>query len=281
MNIIDQEYNIALTDAKEHYENFPVISLFVPKYLQKHVAVIYKFARTADDFADEETYSAYNRVELLNNYQSDFENALKGNYKNNFLMALINTINEYNLSPFLFTDLLKAFKQDLVVNRYDTFKEIENYCKLSANPVGRLILELYNIRSEEAFLYSDNICTALQLTNFYQDFLIDIKRNRLYLPINEIKEYKFTVDELLNCNYNAKFVALMQFQVDRTKKIFDIGKKLIKLLNGRLKYQILLTVLGGEKILNKIEADNYNVILNRPKLNKFDILKLITKSVIK
>ncbi len=281
MNSIDNEYNIALTEAKEHYENFPVISFFVPKHLQKHVAVIYKFARTADDFADEEKYSKFNRVELLDNYQNNFENAIRGDFADNFFMALNNTIKEQNLSPYLFINLLQAFKQDLTVKRYNTFEDILGYCKLSANPVGRLILQLYDIRSEEAYFYSDNICTALQLTNFYQDFSIDRERNRLYLPVEEIIKYGLSIDELINSNFNANFSALLQFQVDRTKKIFDIGKNLIKLLNGRLKYQIIWTILGGEKILNKIETNNYNVILNRPKLNKLDIIKLITKSVTK
>lgn len=278
MKSIEEQYIASLNETSEHYENFPVVSFFVPKELRKHVAVIYKYARTADDFADEEKFSNEDRLLLLDNYQNDFELATKGTYKNNFWRALDNTIKERSLSTNLFIDLLTAFKQDLKVNRYITFDEILLYCKNSANPVGRLILELNNIRDEEANYYSDEICTALQLTNFYQDVSIDLTRDRVYFPLDEFGNY--STDKLFSKVYDNDYKQLMKKQIERSRKMFENGRNLLKFLNKRLKYQIKWTILGGELILTKIEKNNYDVFEYRPKVTKIDIIRLITKSVI-
>ncbi len=278
MKSLEEQYITSLNETAEHYENFPVVSLFLPKELRKHVAVIYKYARTADDFADEEKYSNEDRLLLLDNYQNDFELAIKGIYKNNFWRALDNTIKERNLSTNLFINLIKAFKQDLKVKRYNTFNDILLYCKNSANPVGRLILELNNIRDEEANYYSDEICSALQLTNFYQDVSIDLTRDRVYFPLDEFSNY--STDKLFSKVYDNDYKQLMKKQIDRSRKMFENGRNLFKFLNKRLKYQIKWTILGGELILNKIEKKSYNVFEYRPKVTKIDIIRLITKSVI-
>lgn len=278
MQSIEEQYTKTLNETAEHYENFPVVSFFLPKELRKHVAVIYKFARTADDFADEEEYSNKDRLQLLNNYQKDFEAAINGKYKNIFWQALDNTIKERHLSDRHFIDLISAFKQDLRINRYNTFSDIALYCKKSANPVGRLILELNNIRDEEANFFSDEICTALQLTNFYQDVSIDLPRDRVYFPVDEFGNY--SIDKLFANIYDDDYIQLMKKQIDRSRKMFENGRNLLKFLNKRLKYQINWTILGGELILNKIEKNDYNVFNLRPKVTKFDIIRLITKSVI-
>jgi squalene synthase HpnC len=190
-----------------------------------------------------------------------------------------NTINEKKLTPNLFYDLLKAFKQDVVKKRYENFEQVLDYCKHSANPVGRLILELFNIRGEEYFILSDKICTALQLTNFYQDLLVDYQKGRIYLPIDEMQQYG--VDEktfeLKENSLNLK--QLLRHNISRTEEMFKEGKGLLKYLKGRLKFEIAWTIVGGEKILEKINDIDYNTINIRPKLNRTEYFTLALKSM--
>lgn len=279
-NINNNPYEIALKFAEEHYENFPVVSFLVPKELRKHVAVIYQFARTADDLADEGNDTDSIRIENLNNYESDFTEAQKGNYKNEFWKALHASILERNLTPKYFHDLLKAFKQDVEVKRYNTFEDILQYCAHSANPVGRLILELFNLGDEELNIYSDNICTALQLANFYQDVGVDFKKGRIYIPLEEMKKYGVDENVFVEKDNNVNFKELLRHQVDRTKNIFQEGRKLIQHLPYRLRLEISWTVLGGEKILSEIEKIDYDVLNVRPKLSKFDYIFLMIKSLL-
>lgn len=272
-------YKQVVSFAKTHYENFPVISFFIPKNLQKHVAVIYWFARTADDIADEGNYTEEERLKQLAGFENNFTSALNGNPQNDFESALVNTIKEKKLTSSHFYDLLKAFRQDVTKKRYKDFDEVLEYCRHSANPVGRLILELYDIRREEYFNLSDKICTALQLTNFYQDIQLDFQRGRIYLPLDEMQKY--SVDEktfeLRENSLNLK--QLFRHDISRTEKIFKEGKELLKYIKGRLKFEISWTILGGEKILEKIKDIDYNCINIRPKLNKGEYMILAVKSM--
>ncbi len=273
-----QFYNQVISYAQNHYENFPVISFLIPKKLQKHIAVIYWFARTADDIADEGNLSEEKRLKQLDEFENNFTKALNGKPQNDFESALIHTIKEKKLTSSLFYDLLNAFKQDVVKKRYENFNEVLYYCKHSANPVGRLILELYDIRKEECFLLSDKICTGLQLTNFYQDLQLDYQKGRIYLPQNEMQ--KFGVNErLFELKENSlNLQQLLKFNIEKTETMFREGKELLRFLNGRLKFEISWTILGGENILKKIKEINYNTIKLRPALNKKDFLRLIIKS---
>ena len=280
MDLIEKEYQLALFQAKSHYENFPVISLFLPKKLRKHVAIIYKFARTADDFADEEIYEDKNRIDLLNEFQQNFINATNGNYANSFWQALVNTINEFSLTSQLFIDLLNAFKQDLTKKEYKNFDELLAYCKNSANPVGRLILQLHGIKNEEANKYSDNICTALQLENFWQDISVDLKKGRVYLPVSDINRFKYSLKELNELKYDNNFKSLLSYYTICTKKMFIEGANLLNYLPLKLRIQIKLTILGGVTILDKIEKNEYNVLINRPTIEKKDIIKILVKSLL-
>lgn len=268
----------SLNLSKNHYENFPVVSFLIPKSLQRDVAIIYWFARTADDIADEGEISPENRMNQLNEFEVRLTEILKGNFNNELEELLANTIKNNNLTPKHFYDLLKAFKQDVVKKSYKNYEELLNYCKYSANPVGRLILELNNIRNDEAFCYSDKVCTALQLTNFYQDIKIDYLKGRIYLPEDEMATFMIEkkVFELKENNLNLK--ELLKFNIARTRKLFEEGRSLIKFLRGRLKYEIKWTILGGEEILKKIEKIDYRVLEERPKLNKFDFVKLLLLS---
>lgn len=277
---IEKGYKSALMLAQSHYENFPVVSLLIPKKIRKHIAIIYWFARTADDLADEGNEREKVRLKNLNDFELSLKNLLNENAKNKYEFALANTIIEKKLSQQHFFDLIKAFKQDVVKKRYENFNEVSDYCQHSANPVGRLILELFDIRDNKAFEYSDKICTALQLTNFLQDTVIDYNNGRIYLPEDEMQ--KFGVTEKLfeqkdNCD-NLKL--LIKYNTDRIQKLFEEGKKLLPLLRGRLKYEIIWTVKGGEEILEQIRKNDYNVFTYRLELSKIRMAGLLRKSLI-
>lgn len=271
-------YESAEKFAKSHYENFPVVSLFLPKYLRKHVAVVYQFARDADDLADEGLEKAEIRIQNLESYESQLKDCLHGKFANDFWMALKNTIDAYKLTPKYFSDLLSAFKQDVIKKRYENFDSVLDYCRRSANPVGRIILELFDIRDNESVEYSDAVCTALQLTNFYQDTAIDFQKNRIYIPQNEMLEFGVSENTFELKTGNGNFTRLLEFQVERTQELFNKGRKLVPRLPKQLRFQIRLTILGGEEILKKIKSTGYNVLNIRPKLSKIDYVKLFIKS---
>ena len=275
----DEGYKQALKLARAHYENFPVVSFFLPKEIRKDIAIIYWFARTADDFADEGTGGVRERISLLDFFETRFNNLLNKEFQNPLEMALFTTIKNRKLTDSYFLDLLSAFKQDVEKNRYANFEEIMDYCRRSANPVGRLILELNGIKNDEANQYSDKICTALQLTNFYQDTIIDYRKGRIYYPEDEMKKFEVTekVFEIKENNYN--FQQLLKHNVDRAQLMFDGGRNIFNYLNGKLKLQIKWTVKGGEEILKKIRNANYDVLTRRPELTKFDMIKLFFSSV--
>ncbi|HEX9250600.1 MAG TPA: squalene synthase HpnC [Ignavibacteriaceae bacterium] len=263
---------------KDHYENFPVASFLLPKSYRKDIVIVYWFARTADDFADEGNAKTEERLDELNTFEIEFQKSLNGKSENFHFNQLAGTISNRKLSPKYFIDLLSAFKQDVVKKNYANYDEVLDYCERSANPVGRIMLELFNIKDEQAIISSDKICTALQLTNFYQDTIIDIEKGRNYYPQDEMKMYNVTqkMFELKKNNPNIK--VLVKHNVERTQTLFDEGKSLLKYLDGRFKIEIKWTIAGGEKILDKIRKNNYDVFTNRPKLSKMDFTLLLVKS---
>lgn len=273
-------YKQAQQLARSHYENFPVVSFLIPKKFRNDISVIYWFARTADDFADEGNYSSSIRVEKLQAFEDRFKSLLRANPATELESALRYTIITRKLNPEYFFNLLKAFKQDVIKNRYEDFNEVMDYCSNSANPVGRILLELFNVRNQRAFYYSDKICTALQITNFIQDTSIDLSKGRIYYPLDEMK--KFGVDEKMfemnEISHNLK--KLIEFSVNRVQILYDEGKSLLEFLSGRFKYEIAWTIRGGEEILNKIRGSDFDVFTRRPVLTKTDYLKLFIKSFI-
>lgn len=272
------EINISLL-AKNHYENFPVGSFLIPKNYRKDVAIVYWFARTADDLADEGNAPPEKRLEELNKFENEFQKSLKGISDNLYFIQLAKTITEKKLSITHFTDLLSAFKQDVVKKSYNNFDEVLDYCQRSANPVGRILLELFKVDYDAARNCSDKVCTALQLTNFYQDTVLDIEKGRNYYPQDEMETFGVIkkMFELKEINPNIK--ALLKHNVDRAQVLFDEGKNLLKYLNGRFKVEIKWTIAGGEKILDKIRKNDYDVFSIRPKLNKIDFIGLLIKSI--
>lgn len=277
-NFKNLEKNVS-TFVKKHYENFPVASFLIPKYYRKDIAIVYWFARTADDLADEGNVNSEKRLDELNKFENEFQKSLSGMSENFYFNQLSKTITDKKLSIKNFSDLLSAFKQDVIKTEYKNYDEVLDYCKRSANPVGRILLELFNINEKKAIIYSDNICTALQLTNFYQDTAIDIGKGRNYYSQDEMKMFAVTNKMLGLKENNPNIKALVKHNLERTQSLFDEGKNLLKYLSGRFKVEIKWTIAGGEKILEKIRKNDYDVLTKRPKLEKFDFIKLLVKSI--
>lgn len=275
----DSTLKAAISLSKTHYENFPVASFLIPREKRLDIAIVYWFARTADDLADEGQISATERISALNDFEKNFGDALNSKFASEEFRILSDVIIRNKLNPQYFTDLISAFRQDVIRNRYRTFDEVLDYCRRSANPVGRLVLDIFNVKNEDAYLYSDKICTALQLTNFFQDVEIDFAKGRIYFPQDEMSRFNVNENMFEMRENNPNFSALLKYNVERTKVLFNEGKKLFSFLNGRLKAEIKWTVAGGEKILAKIEKNKYQIFGKRPKLNKRDFITILFKSI--
>lgn len=271
--------------AQTHYENFPVGTL-ISKELRPHVHAVYAFARVADDFADEGYVKTFDhtpptqeqRLKNLDEYEEQLTAAFLGKkldpkYEWIFL-PVANTAKTKILPRQLFYDLLSAFKQDVTKRRYEDITEVLDYCRRSANPVGRLVLHLHDYREPELHELSDHICTALQLANFWQDVAVDLLKDRIYIPRDDQRGFGVTEEILFAKSATSEFRKCLQFQVDRTWKIFKQGKTLPKFLKGKLAWEIRLTWLGGTTILKKIERQNYDTLSKRPKLTLWDALLL-------
>jgi phytoene synthase len=262
--------------AREHYENFPVGRL-VPAHLQKHVHAVYAFARYADDMADEGydtgALSQEQRLKQLNEWEAMLRET-PGTATHPVFIALHQTIRELDLPLALFTDLLSAFKQDVTQRRYADFAQVLDYCRRSANPIGRLVLLLHGQRDAYLHELSDHICTALQLANFWQDVAVDLIKDRIYLPQDEMARFGVTEAQLFAHEADTNYRRLLQFQVERTQQIFDAGEPLSRHLPPKLAWEIRLTWLGGTSILRKIEDLNYDTLTTRPRLSAADFLAL-------
>jgi squalene synthase HpnC len=284
-SLINSSFKYCEDIAKNHYENFPVASFLIPKEKRKYLYSIYAFARAADDFADEPDIEGgkEKRLTLLDEWNSKLEECYNNKAYDPIFIALSSTVKECEIPKEPLENLLKAFRQDVIKGRYNDFSEVLDYCSNSANPVGRLVLMIFGKHDEAVFKFSDKICTALQLTNFWQDVSIDLKKDRIYIPGDDMKKFEYTEDELFKLKYNFNFKELLKFQVERTEKFFEEGRELIRLTGEdenlkKLTWELKLTWLGGMEILNKIKSFDYDVLNNRPKLNFFDKLKLLTAS---
>jgi len=272
-------YQEAIQFAKKHYENFPVVTFLIQKNLRKDIAIIYWFARTADDIADEGDWSIEQRLEQLARLEKRLQNLLNGIFADKFDYALAETIKQKNLSQKYFFNLLKAFRSDILFKKFNEFDNVLEYCANSANPIGRLLLELHDIRDPKILKLSDNICTALQLTNFYQDFKFDIKKGRTYIPTSDLMKFGLDEHNYTDPVLRNRFCQVMKYQVERTNKLFIDGEELLQYLPGKLRTEIAWTILGGRKILEKIESAKYNVITTRPSLKKYEMIALLIKSL--
>jgi len=279
--LVETGYKNAQLFAKNHYENFPVISWLIPSYLRNDVAVVYWFARTADDLADEGNLAKETRLQKLGAFEDRLLSLHKNDIDDSFEVALKHTIDVRELNPQNFSNLIKAFKQDVVKSRYQNFNEVLDYCSRSANPVGRILLELFNIRNEKANYYSDKICTALQITNFIQDTTLDYQKGRIYYPQDEMERFEVEEKMFEMSGNNLNLKRLIEFSVVRVQDLFDEGKNLLEFLSGRFKYEIDWTIKGGEEILRKIRGADFDVLSNRPYLTKFDFTKILINTIVR
>lgn len=259
----------------DHYENFPVASLLLPRTLRAPVAIIYRFARSADDLADEGSASSAERLESLRGYDLQLERIERGLAPNGspeaaLFNALGEVIKSYDLEIKPFRDLLSAFSQDTITPRYETFEEVLDYCSRSANPVGRIMLALYRADQGEYRAWSDQICTALQLINFWQDVAVDLQKDRVYLPQEDLRRFGLTVESLPRCVGTSGYRELMAFECQRARTIMLAGAPLARALSGRIGLELRLVVQGGLRILEKIEAADFDVFEHRPVLLKSD-----------
>jgi phytoene synthase len=256
--------------AQRHYENFPVASRLLPAKLRPHVAAIYAFARTADDFADEPGYHASERMRLLRDWRAKLHDR---DDRSNEFIALHDTIDRFALPLQLFDDLLNAFVQDVGTTRYATWAEVLDYCRRSANPVGRLVLRLSGYRDDRLDAASDAVCTALQLTNFWQDLAVDWSRGRLYVPEEIWRAHDADVASLDAKHMTSQWKTALADCGARTRALFERGRPVCDGVSGRLRYELRATWLGGTRILDRLDGAGYDVFgSGRPKLGASDAL---------
>ncbi|HSB10012.1 MAG TPA: squalene synthase HpnC [Blastocatellia bacterium] len=275
---VDRAYAFCEKLAKEHYENFPVGSVLIPKKLRKHFYSIYAFARIADDFADEgygQGHTERERLDLLDEWRGMLRDSVSCAAEHPVFVALAETRREFDLPPALFEDLLSAFAQDVTVRRYQSFDQLLDYCRRSANPIGRLVLLLFGYRDDQRLEWSDKICSALQLANHWQDVAIDLQKDRVYLPLEDLSRFELAVDDLASGRVDERFHRLMEFQVERARAMFDRGKPLCTSVTGRLGLELRSVWLGGMRILERIEGNGYDVFAHRPVITSADKLRIL------
>ncbi len=264
--------------TRRHYENFPVASLLLPAALRPAVQAIYAFARIADDFADEDCHRG-ERLERLDEWGRMLESCLLGDAKHPVFVALKEAGRRFDLPGQPFRDLLEAFRIDCLRNRYEDFEALLGYCRLSANPVGRLILHLHGHADPRMIEWSDRICTALQLANHWQDVAIDLRKDRIYLPERDRAEFSVTEKDLKEGRVTDRFRALMRSMIGRTRELFEAGRPLCTAVGGRLRWELKLTWLGGTRILDAIEAVDYDVFRRRPRVRAADAPRIVGRAV--
>jgi hydroxysqualene synthase len=272
--------------AREHYENFPVASLLLPASMRPHIAAIYAFARRADDFADEPGPDSAERLRLLDGWGTRLDadatvpDANRASAGDDFIFfALQHTIRTHALPRALFHDLLSAFRQDVVTTRYATWEDVLDYCRRSANPVGRLVLRVAGYDDQRLDQQSDAVCTALQLTNFWQDFAVDWKRGRLYLPMEERDRAQAREADLDAGRVTREWQAALQSATHRTRALFHAGRPVCDGVRGRLRWQLRLTWLGGMRILDATEAAGFDTFRSRPHLSLAAVPRLLWNAV--
>lgn len=263
-----------------HYENFPVASWLLPKRLRHPVETIYRFARSADDIADEGEASPATRLEQLAAYCIELDQIERGEVSSHPVFApLAITIRAHAIPLQPFRDLLSAFSQDVEKNRYADFAEIMDYCRRSANPVGRLMLHLYGDSDPRHLAYSDAICSSLQLINFLQDIAIDYVKGRIYLPQDELAAFHVDEAQIARGDTRGLWHTMMHKQIERARKLLQAGAPLGGALKGRIGLELRVTIRGGETILRKLHADPACVFHHRPVLTRRDWLLMLARGL--
>lgn len=254
------------TLARSHYENFHVTTLLLPPALRRHFFPVYAYCRWADDLGDE-TGDPELSLRLLDLWEDELLACYRGEARHPVFVALAETIEQCQIPPEPFRDLITAFRQDQIKTRYRDFSEVLDYCRYSANPVGRLILYVCGYRDSKLHRLSDFTCTALQLANFWQDVARDYRIGRIYLPLDDMARHSYTESDLRESRYDERFRNLMHDQVRRTWELFREGLPLASMVDRKLAVDIELFSRGGMEILRMIERQNYNVLARRPQLD--------------
>jgi len=272
-----------------HYENFPVASMLLPAEMRPHIAAVYAFARTADDFADEGDLAPARRLELLDGWHQRLLDAQRTpaasasprpgepDDTERLFEQLRSTMHEKRLPVELFEALLSAFRQDVTVNRYESWAQLLDYCTRSANPVGRLVLRIAGYRDDRLDRLSDAICTGLQLTNFWQDIRIDFERGRIYVPGEAMRAQAADPRQLASGRLTPPWRAVLADLVSRTRSLFDEGRPLCDAVSGRLRFELRATWLGGVRILQQIATGGFDVLARRPTIGFADTPWLLVR----
>ena len=270
-----QEYCRRL--ARSHYENFSVASWFLPQPLRQHFFNVYAYCRISDDLGDEVGNQAAS-LQLLDQWESELHACYSGIPRHPVFVALAETVRRFEIPQQTFADLLTAFRQDQRVNRYETFADLLGYCRYSANPVGHLVLYVCGYRDAEHQALSDCTCTALQLANFWQDVSVDYAKGRIYLPMEDLRRFHVSEQDIAAQRNTAEFCDLMRFEVDRARDWFERGLGLIEKVDRELAIDIELFSRGGQEVLNAIEAQGFNVLGRRPAISKARKLALVARA---
>jgi hydroxysqualene synthase len=283
---LEDAYDACARLARSHYENFPVASRLLPAHMRPHVAAVYAYARLADDIADEGDVDPSLRHARLDEWTRRLHAAVTGMSASDaastldettramtpaVFFALAHTVRTLDLPIDLFDDLVSAFRQDITVTRYDSWTALFDYCRRSANPVGRLVLRIGGWRSAELDAASDAVCTALQLTNFWQDFAIDWRRGRLYVPVEEQRRAGASLDALDQGAMTDEWRHALSRSAARTRELFHRGRAVCDGVTGRVRYELRATWLGGLRVLDRLEASGFDVFRQRPALGIADL----------
>lgn len=264
----------------DHYENFPVASWLLPRRLRRPVEAIYRFARSADDIADEGDASAPERLAGLARYQATLDRIERGETPDDPVFGpLAVEIRTHAIPLAPFRDLLSAFAQDVEKTRYADFGELMDYCRRSANPIGRLMLHLYGDRDPRHLAYADAICSSLQLINMLQDVAVDWEKGRVYLPQDELATHHVSEAQIAAGDTRGLWHMMMHKQIERARKLLQAGAPLGRKLGGRIGLELRITILGGEAILRKLHADPGRVFHDRPVLTPKDWLFMVARGI--
>jgi squalene synthase HpnC len=265
--------------AKTHYENFSVATWFLPRRLRQHFYNVYAYCRISDDLGDE-VGDPQQSLELLDQWEAELNACYDGSPKHPVFVALAETVKQCGIPKHEFSDLLIAFRQDQTVTRFETFDDILAYCRYSANPVGHLVLYLCGYGDAERQQLSDYTCTALQLANFWQDIFVDYGKGRIYLPLEDLRRFGVTGDDIAQRRATPQFIAMLKFEVERARDWFARGFPLVKKVNRELAIDLELFSRGGQEILNAIERQGFDVLRARPEILKSRKLLLVMRAAI-
>jgi squalene synthase HpnC len=265
--------------ARSHYENFSVATWFLPKPLRQDFLNVYAYCRISDDLGDE-VGDARASLALLDEWQAELNACYQGIPRHPVFVALAETVKKFNIPKHEFSDLLTAFRQDQTVTRFETFNDVLAYCRYSANPVGHLVLYLCGYHDAERQQLSDYTCTALQLANFWQDVTIDYSKGRIYLPLEDLRQYSVTEKDLAQNLNTDGFCEMMKFEVERAREWFILGLPLVKKVDAQLGVDLELFSRGGQEVLNAIERQRFAVLGRRPAISKRRKLSLVARAAL-